>query len=113
MHELSIAQSLIGLVESEAEKEGFKRVLEIRLRMGEFSGIIPDCLREFFPIASAGTKAEGAELVIETVPAAFRCADCGYEGAIERRTAACPVCGGTRIRMISGREFYVDNLKVE
>ena len=56
MHELSIAQSLIGLVESEAEKEGFARVLEIRLRMGEFSGIIPDCLREFFPLAAAGTK---------------------------------------------------------
>ena len=113
MHELSIAQSLIGLVESEAEKEGFTRVLEIRLRMGEYSGIIPDCLREFFPIASAGTKAEDAALVIETVPAAFRCLDCGYEGAIERRAAACPACGSTAIRMISGREFYVENLKVE
>ena len=113
MHELSIAQSLIGLVESEAKKEGFARVLEIRLRMGEFSGIIPDCLREFFPIAAAGTRAEGAALVIETVPASFRCLACGYEGAIERRAAACPVCGSTAIRMISGREFFVENLKVE
>ena len=113
MHELSIAQSLIGLVESEAEKEGFARVLEIRLRMGEFSGIIPDCLREFFPLAAAGTKAEGAELVIETIPGRFRCTGCGYEGAIERRAACCPVCGGTAIRMISGREFFVENLKVE
>ena len=113
MHELSIAQSLIGLVESEAEKEGFARVLEIRLRMGEYAGIVPSCLREFFPIASAGTKAEGAELVIEAVPAAFRCLACGYEGAIERRAACCPACGGTAIRMVSGREFYVENLKVE
>ena len=113
MHELSIARSLIGLVETEAEKEGFTRVLEIRIRMGEFTGIIPDCLREFFPIAAAGTRAEGAELVIETVPSRFRCGECGYEGAIERRAACCPVCGGTDIRMLSGREFFVENLKVE
>ncbi len=112
MHELSIAQSLIGLVEREAEKEGFTRVLEIRLRMGEYAGIIPDCLREFFPLAAAGTKAEGAALAIETLPARFRC-PCGYEGPVERRAACCPVCGGTAIRMVSGREFFVENLKVE
>lgn len=113
MHELSIAQSLIGLVEREAEKEGFTRVLEIRLRMGEYAGIIPDCLREFFPIAAAGTKAEGAELVMETLPARFRCSGCGYEGPVDRREACCPNCGSQAIRMLSGREFYVDNLKVE
>lgn len=113
MHELGIARSLIGLVESEAEREGFTRVLEIRIKMGEFTGIIPGCLREFFPIAAAGTRAEGAELVIETVPSRFRCAACGYEGAVERRAACCPDCGSTEIRMLSGREFFVENLKVE
>ena len=113
MHELSIAQSLISLVESESEKEGFARVLEIRLRMGEYSGIIPDCLRSFFPIAAAGTKAEGAALAIETVPARFRCSDCGYEGDIERKSACCPVCGSTAVRLTAGREFFVESLKVE
>lgn len=113
MHELGIARSLIGLVETEAEKEGFTRVLEIRIRMGEFTGIIPDCLREFFPIAAAGTRAEGAALVIETLPARFRCESCGYEGAVGRRAACCPRCGSTEIRMLSGREFFVENLKVE
>ena len=110
---MSIAQSLIGLVESEAEKEGFKRVLEIRLRMGEFSGIIPDCLREFFPIAARGSCAEGAGLVIESVPASFKCLDCGYEGAVDRKLARCPLCGSESLKMTAGREFYVDSLKVE
>ena len=113
MHELSIAQSLIGLVESEAEKEGFARVLEIRLRMGEYAGIVPSCLREFFPIASRGTLAEGAALVITPVPAAFRCMSCGFEGPLPRHSACCPDCGSEAIRMVSGREFFVENLKVE
>ena len=42
-------------------------MLEIKLSIGEYSGIIPDCLREFFPYAAAGTPADGAELSVETV----------------------------------------------
>ncbi len=113
MHELSIARSLIAIVERAARDEGFERVLEIRLKMGEFSGLVPDCLREFFPIAAEGTPAEGAALVMETIPAAFRCLDCGYEGPADRKNACCPACRSTALRMTRGREFYVENLKVE
>ena len=113
MHELSIARSLLGLVERESEKEGFTRVLEIRLKIGEYSGLVPECLREFFPIAAKGTKAENAELVMERLPAAFRCLDCGYEGPADRKNACCPRCQSTALRMTQGREFYVENLKVE
>ena len=113
MHELSIARSLIAIVERAARDEGFERVLEIRLKMGEFSGLVPDCLREFFPIAAEGTPAEGARLVMEQIPAAFRCLDCGYEGPADRKNACCPACRSTALRMTRGREFYVENLKVE
>ena len=113
MHELALTEGIIQIVREQAEKHGFDRVLEIRLRVGEYSGIVPECLLEFFPIASRGTPAEGAELVIQTAPASFRCFDCGYQGPIPNRTACCPDCGGTAIRMTAGREFYVENLKVE
>ena len=113
MHELALTEGIIQIVREQAEKNGFDRVLEIRLRVGEVSGIIPECLLEFFPIASRGTPAEGAELVIQPVPAAFRCFTCGYQGPIPPRTACCPQCGGTAIRMTAGREFFVENLKVE
>ena len=113
MHELSLANGILGIVRTEQEKHGFARVLEISLKIGEYSGIVPRCLLEFFPIASKGTLAEGAALRVETVPAAFRCCDCGFEGPLPRHSAACPACGSEAIRMISGREFFVENLKVE
>ena len=113
MHELAIAQGIIGIVNAEAKKKGFKRVLEIRLKMGEFSGMVPDCLLEFFPVAAKGSAAEGAEVCIETVPARFKCLDCGYEGEADRKDACCPQCRSLAIRMTAGREFYVDSLKVE
>ena len=113
MHELALTKGIIDIVNSEAEKGGFKNVLEITLRVGEYSGIVPQCLREFFPIAAAGSVAEGAELVIEPVKARFRCLECGYEGEADRKSACCPECRSTAIKMTSGREFFVESLKVE
>ena len=84
MHELALTEGIIAIVEQEARKNGFERVLEITLKVGEFSGVVPDCLREFFPIASRGTAAEGAALRIEPVPAAVRCEGCGFEGLLPR-----------------------------
>lgn len=113
MHELALTKGIIDIVNSEAEKSGFKNVLEITLRVGEYSGIVPQCLREFFPIAAAGSAAEGAELVIEPVKARFRCLECGYAGEADRKSACCPECRSTAIKMTSGREFFVESLKVE
>ena len=113
MHELALTEGIINIINSQQEQEGFSRVLEIRLRVGEYSGVVPDCIREFFPIAAKDTAAEKAELVIEPVKAAFRCLDCGYEGPADRKNACCPRCRGTALRMTQGREFYVEDLKVE
>ncbi len=113
MHELSLAQGILRIVRSEQEKKGFTRVLAISLRIGEYSGVVPECLEELFPIAAEGTAAQGAELRTERIPARFRCGDCGFEGRPEHGSACCPACGGEAIRMVAGREFYVESLVVE
>ncbi len=113
MHELALTRGIIDIVLSEQERQGFERVLEISLRAGEFSGIVPECIREFFPIAAADSPAKDAKLAIETIPAAFQCLDCGHEGAADRKNACCMRCGSTAIKMTAGREFYVESIKVE
>ena len=113
MHELAITESIIDLINREARDKGFQKVLAVSLRVGEYSGLVPECLREFFPIAARGSIAEGAALEIQRLPAAFRCLDCGYEGPVARKAACCPDCGSAAIRMTAGREFFVDSLKVE
>ena len=113
MHELAVTRSLIDLVRREAEKQGFQRALEIRLKVGEYSGIVPECILDLFPHAAKGTVTEGAQLVFERVPGRFRCLGCGYEGEVDRKEARCPSCRGTALKMTAGREFFVDSLKVE
>ena len=113
MHELALTEGILKVVSSEQQKNGFSRVLEIDLRIGEVSGVIPACIEEFFPLAAKGTPAEGARLVMHTVPAAFECLCCGYKGAIKEHSACCPACGSTQIKMTAGREFFVENIVVE
>ena len=113
MHELALTEGILRLVSSEQKKNGFSRVLEIELCIGEYSGVIPGCIEEFFPLAAKDTAAEGAKLVTETLEAVFECPDCGFRGKPERHAACCPQCGSTAIRMTSGREFFIKNLIVE
>jgi len=44
MHELALAEGILKIVTSEQQKNGFARVLEIGLSIGEYSGIVPTCL---------------------------------------------------------------------
>ena len=113
MHELAITKSIVDLVERESRKQGFRKALEIRLRLGEFSGIVPGYIQDFFPLVSEDTASFGAELIFETNPAKFLCLDCGFEGAADRQNACCAKCGSMSLKMTAGREFFVDSLKVE
>ena len=66
MHELAVTRSLVDLVQTESERQGFTKALEIRLKVGEYSGIVPDYILDLFPYASRGTAAEGAALISVT-----------------------------------------------
>ena len=111
MHELAIAQNVIAIIGAEAKKSGFTKVVSIKLAVGEVCGVVPQCLDELFPIASEGTVAEGAKLDCYGIPIAVRCSECSFEGRPER--GACPRCGSESIKLISGREFFVDSIEVE
>ena len=113
MHELGLTKSLVDLVQRESEKQGFRKTLEIRLTLGEYSDVVPEYILDLFPHVARGTAAEGAALVFAHIPGCFLCSGCGYEGPVDRKKACCPACGGTALKMTAGREFFVDSLKVE
>lgn len=113
MHELAITEGIIDAAVPAALEHGAKRILEIRLKIGELSGVLPKSLQEYFDIASKGTIAENAKLTVEKIPATIACNTCGYEGVIERKKARCPQCDGVDYKLVGGREYYVDSLEVE
>lgn len=113
MHELSIAQSVIELIESEAARHAARRIRKVRLVVGEMSAVVPEALQFCFEVASEGTVAEGAGLEIEKRPLKARCKSCGREFAVQDYTFICPSCGGYHTETISGNELYVDCIEID
>ena len=113
MHELVIVEGILDVVVPEARKHGANQILSIRLKVGELSGVIPECVREYFTVAARGTMAEGAKVLIDPLPIRIRCRDCRGENEIRRGMDACPVCGSRQFRIISGREYYIESVEAE
>ena len=113
MHELVIVEGIMKAAIPDAEKHGAKKILAIRLKIGELSGVVPSCIQEYFSLISKGTMAEAAKIEIEKIPITIRCNECGYEGEIGRMRIRCPKCESSQIRILSGKEYFVDSLEVE
>ncbi len=113
MHELSIAESILSIVEDYAQRNDVSRVLSVRLRIGEMSGVVPDALAFCFEICAKRTIAEGASLEIERVPLSARCRACNATFNVEGYCFLCPDCGSTEVEIISGRELQVTEMEVE
>ncbi len=111
MHELTIAQNAIEVAEEEARNVGADRVRKIYLSIGKMTGVVRESLEFAFEIARQGTRAEGAELVIEEVPPVARCEECGTEFECADFQFQCPNCGALASRLIRGTELNV--VKIE
>jgi len=65
MHELSIAEELLQIITKKASQVGIGKIEQINLKIGEFSGILPDALVFAFEMLSKGTITDGARIEIE------------------------------------------------
>ena len=112
MHELSIAQALVEQVEAIAAKEQATRVARVVLTVGALSGADPEALRGAFPLVAEGTLADGAELVVEPVPARVRCRACGHESSAGDYFIGCAQCSSRDVELISGRELNIKSIEI-
>jgi len=112
MHELSVCQSLLEQVERVAADHGAERVERIRVRIGPLSGVEADLLRSAYPLAAAGTIAEGAELDIEPAPVLVHCFTCGAETEATPNRLLCGACGDWHTRLVSGDELLLASLEL-
>jgi hydrogenase nickel incorporation protein HypA/HybF len=112
MHELSVCQSLLEQVERIAADHGAERVERIRVRIGPLSGVEADLLRSAYPLAAAGTIAEGAELDIEPAPVLVHCVTCGAETEATPNRLLCGACGDWHTRLVSGDELLLASLEL-
>jgi hydrogenase nickel incorporation protein HypA/HybF len=110
MHELSIADAVVTIASRHAAGRSVTRV---DLKVGHLRQVVPDSLQFAFELVSAGTELEGAELVIEEVPAQVSCNACGVEAELKEFPAHCIACGGFDVEVLGGDELLVEALELE
>ena len=113
MHELALCQALMTQVETIAREHRAQRVTAITLGMGPLSGVEAQLLQHAYPIASAGTVAEDAELSIQTTPVCVRCNSCGETSEARVNRLVCGHCGDWRTDLVSGDELLLVSVELD
>ncbi len=113
MHEVSLVENIVALIEDERRKQDFIRVRIIRLQLGTLGHAEPEALRFCFDAVTRGTIAEGARLEIEMVAGQGWCSLCRCTIELDDWFAACPSCGSAGLRVTGGGELRLAELEVE
>ena len=114
MHELSIAEAIVAIAERHARGRGGRgRIIRVEVAVGHLRQVVPSALEFAFELVAQGTALDGAELVLEEVPAAGRCRTCGRESRLDGFPLICPPCGSADVEVVAGEELRVESLDVE
>lgn len=113
MHEMSLCESLLKVMEQEARRQDFHKVLRVRLQIGALAGVEVEALRFGFEVVTRESLAEGAALEVSHQPGRAWCLGCTSEVEVDERWAACPRCGGYGLRVTGGDEMKIMDLEVE
>ncbi|SMP73189.1 Hydrogenase-3 nickel incorporation protein HypA [Desulfonatronum zhilinae] len=115
MHEMSIAESLIRIVEAEMANHGLRTVQRITIQHGALSTMVPEALDLAFEAMTLGTALEGAVLEYEKVPLSLRCSSCETTFSPEVRSlhfAPCPSCGEEFAHaVLTGKELNIAHIE--
>ena len=112
MHELGIAQNILEIVQQAVPKEQVPAVRWIRLRIGQFSGIVPDSLEFCFQAIVSETPMHQAGLAIERVPTVFQCRKCAYRFHVNDLEYLCQACKSSDLEIISGKELDIVEIEL-
>ena len=113
MHELSIAQNIVEIIQQSVPPEELGDVRIVRMKVGAVSGVVADCLDFCFSAISAETTLANVKLAIEQIPFSVHCNGCDKTFSNEIGFVVCPECGGVETKVISGRELQVTEIELE
>jgi hydrogenase nickel incorporation protein HypA/HybF len=113
MHELSIAQNIIEIVQDNLSQSQKDLVKIVRVKVGKLTNILVDSLTFSFEALTKDTNLAGAVLEVEQLPLTTKCQDCGHQDSQEDFIFQCSACLSTDIKIISGSELMVSEIELK
>ena len=120
MHELSVASAVVEKVLEFVSAHSVKKVLAVRLTIGELSHIEADQLRFCYGAITEQTPIQDSALEIETVEAVVQCERCPYRGRPKYwddalsvgpiPTMQCPNCGAA-VEIVEGNDCAIKSIR--
>lgn len=110
MHELSIADAVVQIACRHALG---RRVTRVEIEVGHLRQVVPRALSFALELVALGTAVDGAEFVLQPVPARGRCRACHIESELDGFPLACSSCGGFALDILCGEQVLVTSLDVE
>ncbi len=113
MHEMSLCENILQIIEDNAMSQGFNKVKVVWLEIGSLSGVEVDAMRFGFDVVTRSSLADHARLEIIEVPGEAWCMPCSKTVPVKQRFDACPNCGSYQLQVTSGEEMRIKELEVE
>jgi len=113
MHEMSICEGIIQVLEEQGRSQKYTKVKTVWLEIGPLAMIENDALRFCFDAVTRNTLAQGAQLEIIELPGQAWCLQCAKMVAIRKRYDACTDCGSYQLQVTQGEELRIKELEVE
>lgn len=113
MHELTLAQNTLEILEQQARQNGARRITGVWLSLGAFSCVEEESLRFCFDMVCRGTLAEACQLYLEQQPAEAWCPRCRQQVVLPAAPIlVCPLCGGHQLQTDAHDRIQIKRLEV-
>ncbi|MCP4698518.1 MAG: hydrogenase maturation nickel metallochaperone HypA [Gammaproteobacteria bacterium] len=113
MHEMSLCESVLQILEDNARSRGFEKVKTVWLEIGGLAGVEPEAMHFCFDAVTRDTLADHARLEIIEMPGEAWCMQCAKTVLVKQRFDACPDCGSYQLPVTGGEEMKIKELEVE
>lgn len=112
MHELSLAQNIVEIVEQHLRSAPRGHVTSVRVKVGEMANVVPESLAFCFDAVIEGTPLDGSHLEIERILMSCLCRHCQEEFEPRDHAFHCQRCGSQEVEIVSGMELKIVEIEL-
>ncbi|MDP1557769.1 MAG: hydrogenase maturation nickel metallochaperone HypA [Nitrosomonas sp.] len=113
MHELSLAENVLQIIEEAAQAQNFTHVKTVWLEIGQLACVEPESLRFYFEVVTQDSVAHQAKLEIIEVAGQGWCDQCQCAAPLASHDDSCPACGNYALQITRGGSMQIKELEVE